>query len=253
MIARMSILTRHRVLPALLLVVLAALFAAGCGGDDSGSGSSSKSSGDDSSASSDSADTSGDSSSGGGGDAVDPKVAARADSYDAPPKLKLDPKKTYTVHMTTNLGAFDIAVDPKAGPIAAANFVFLVKAGYYDGTIFHRVIKDFMIQGGDPTGTGTGGPGYALKDDKVNDPYERGTVAMANAGPNTGGSQFFIVQGAQGEALPPQYVIFGKVDAAGMKVVDKIAGVEVTSDPSSGAPSYPVKPVRIESAKLTEG
>ena len=100
-------------------------------------------------------------------------------------------------------GDFDITVDQKAGPIAAANFVSLVERGFYDGVVFHRVIEDFMVQTGDPRGDGTGGPGYAIDDDPVKQPYRIGSVAMANAGPDTGGSQFFIIHGEQGVQLPP--------------------------------------------------
>lgn len=222
----------------LALLAAAALLAAGCGGDSS--------SDDEGRGSDESAESSDDEAEGGGSD----EVAARNGMYDAPPTEKLDPAKTYVVEVETSKGTFDITVDPKAAPIAAANFVFLVKEGYYDGTPFHRIIKDFMIQGGDPTGTGTGGPGYQLKDDPVKGEYDRGTVAMANAGPNTGGSQFFIVHGTTvAETLDKDYVIFGKVDATGMKVVDEIANVDVEPGPT-GEPSQPVDAVKIISAKL---
>ena len=221
----------------LLLVLAAALLAAGCGGDsgsDDGGGAEQASS----------------SEAEGGGSAED--VAERDGMYDEPPTEKLDPEKTYVVAVETNKGTFDLTVDPKAAPIAAANFVFLVKEGFYDGTVFHRIIKDFMIQGGDPTGTGIGGPGYELTDDPVKGEYSRGTVAMANAGPDTGGSQFFIVQGTNVAAtLPKDYVIFGRVDEDGMKVVDEIAEVEVETSPN-GEPSQPVDEVKIIEATLTE-
>ena len=229
-----------RILFLLALLTAAARLAAGCGGDSSDS--------DDGGG----ADQASSSETEGGGDSGDDEVAARDGKYDEPPTLKLDPATKYVVEMKTNKGAFDIAVDPKAAPIAAANFVFLVKEGFYDGVPFHRVIKDFMVQGGDPSGTGLGGPGYELKDDPVKGAYSRGTVAMANAGPNTGGSQFFIVHGSNvSDTLPKDYIIFGKVDEAGMKVVDEIAGVEVEPN-SSGEPSQPVDEVTIESATLTE-
>lgn len=126
------------------------------------------------------------------------------------------------VKITTNLGDIVIQVDPKAGPNAASNFVYLVKQGFYNGTIFHRVIPGFMIQGGDPTGTGTGGPGYQFADDQVTGQYTKGTVAMANAGPNTNGSQFFIM--VEDYPLPPAYSIFGKV-IEGQDVADAISKV----------------------------
>jgi cyclophilin family peptidyl-prolyl cis-trans isomerase len=124
------------------------------------------------------------------------------------------------VMIKTNLGNIEIQVDPKAGPNAASNFVYLVKQGFYNGTIFHRVIPGFMIQGGDPTGTGTGGPGYQFANDTVNAKYDKGIVAMANAGPDTNGSQFFIMVASV--PLGPDYSIFGHV-ISGQAVADKIA------------------------------
>lgn len=109
-------------------------------------------------------------------------------------------------------------------PIASSNFISLINKGFYNGLTFHRVIKGFMIQGGDPKGDGTGGPGYQFPDEKVTLPYTRGILAMANAGPNTNGSQFFIMH--QDYQLPPRYTIFGKV-ISGQDVIDSIAGVEV--------------------------
>jgi len=223
---------------ALLLVLALALFASACGGGDD--------------ADSDSGTTTSEQVESGGGDsggksARDLEVADRDGMYDEAPGTPLDPDGTYVVRMTTTEGTFDIDVDPKAAPIAAANFVALVKDGFYDGIIFHRVIKDFMIQGGDPTGTGTGGPGYELEDDPVKGEYTRGTVAMANAGPNTGGSQFFIVHGTTvSETLGKDYVIFGSVDEKGMEVVDKIATTEVDGE-------APTTPMVIEKAELVEG
>jgi cyclophilin family peptidyl-prolyl cis-trans isomerase len=127
------------------------------------------------------------------------------------------------VRIKTNMGDIVVQLDPKAGPNAASNFVYLVKKGFYNGTIFHRVIDGFMIQGGDPTGTGTGGPGYRFADDKVTGSYAKGTLAMANAGPNTNGSQFFIM--VADVPLPPNYSIFGKV-VTGQDIADKISLVD---------------------------
>jgi len=124
------------------------------------------------------------------------------------------------VLIKTNLGNIEIQVDPKAGPNAASNFIYLVKQGFYNGTIFHRVIPGFMIQGGDPTGTGRGGPGYQFANDPVNGSYNKGIVAMANAGPDTNGSQFFIM--VADVPLGPDYSIFGHV-ISGQDVADKIA------------------------------
>ncbi|MCL5017164.1 MAG: peptidylprolyl isomerase [Patescibacteria group bacterium] len=128
------------------------------------------------------------------------------------------------------------------------NFVYLAKNNFYNGTIFHRVVKGFMIQGGDPTGTGMGGPGYEFNDEKFSGEYTRGTVAMANAGPNTNGSQFFIMQGDV--PLSHDYVIFGKV-ISGMDVVDKIANAKVVYN-SSGELSKPVSPVVVSSVEISE-
>ncbi|MCW2960615.1 MAG: peptidylprolyl isomerase [Thermoleophilia bacterium] len=222
--------------PALLilLLVLAALLAVGCGDDSDDGGSDGDSKG------AKSTETSG-----GGADDndLDATVAKRDGSYDASPGKPLDASKTYIVELDTTKGPIKITVDPKLAPIAAANFVGLVEEGFYDGVKFHRVIEEFMVQTGDPLGTGTGGPGYEIKDDpNVVANYKPGVVAMANRGPNTGGSQFFIVQG-DAVQLPPDYVIFGKTDAAGIKTVNAIAAVEVEGE-------APVETVRINSAKL---
>lgn len=131
------------------------------------------------------------------------------------------------VLIKTNQGDIVIQVSRDMGPKAASNFVYLVKRGFYDGTIFHRVIPGFMIQGGDPTGTGMGGPGYKFANDKVNDAYKDGVVAMANAGRDTNGSQFFIM--VADYPLPPDYSVFGKV-IQGLDVAHKIAGVQRDSN-----------------------
>lgn len=235
----------------LLLLLAAALLASGCGSDDGGSGDGDAG---DSAAETEASDEEGsDEECTEAGEVEMPDdLAEREDMYDAPPCRELDPDTTYTVTVTTSEGTFDITLDQEAGPTAAANFAFLVEEGFYDGVGFHRIIKDFMVQTGDPTGTGTGGPGYSIEDDEVDGSYDRGTVAMANAGPDTGGSQFFIVHGTGvDETLGKDYSIFGTVDDAGMKVVDKIASVKVTTSPN-GEPSQPVKTVRIEKMELTE-
>ena len=260
----MSDLHRRRLaaLPFLALFLVCALLVGACGSDDSSGSKDSKattaSKSDDSTDTTDTESTDGggstdadadaDAAAGGDDASLDATVAKRQDSYDKSPGTPLDAGTTYVVRVTTNLGAFDITVDQKAGPIAAANFVGLVKDGYYDGIKFHRIIKGFMVQTGDPTGTGMGGPGYSIKDDDVTGSYTPGVVAMANAGPDTGGSQFFVVQGTDVQ-LGPDYAIFGKVDAAGLKTIDKIANVEV----SGAENSTPVETVQIISAKLVEG
>jgi cyclophilin family peptidyl-prolyl cis-trans isomerase len=144
-----------------------------------------------------------------------------ANQYPSPPELTIDLEKAYTATLDTNHGEIVIELDPARSPQTVNNFVFLARDGYYDGVIFHRVIENFMIQGGDPTGTGTGGPGYKFRDEiEGQGSYSRGTVAMANAGPNTNGSQFFIRHSDVG--LPHSYTIFGKV-TSGMDSVDSIA------------------------------
>jgi cyclophilin family peptidyl-prolyl cis-trans isomerase len=141
--------------------------------------------------------------------------------YPAPPELTIDLDRTYTATLDTNHGEIVIELDPVRSPQTVNNFVFLAREGYYDGVVFHRVIENFMIQGGDPTGTGSGGPGYKFRDE-IEGPgsYRRGTVAMANAGPHTNGSQFFICHTDVG--LPHSYTIFGQV-SSGMDAVDSIA------------------------------
>jgi peptidylprolyl isomerase len=141
------------------------------------------------------------------------------------------------VTLETNMGNITIALSPDM-PVTAGNFESLVTKGYYDGVIFHRVINGFMIQGGDPTGTGMGNPGYAIKDEFTKDNRnDRGTISMANAGPNTGGSQFFINL-VNNNFLDSKHPVFGKV-IEGMDVVDKIARVK------TGANDRPVKNVTI--------
>ena len=144
--------------------------------------------------------------------------------YDSPPELVIDLEKSYRASLHTNHGDIEIELMAERSPLAVNNFVFLARDGFYDGVIFHRVIESFMIQGGDPTGTGRGGPGYRFRDELEGEgSYTRGTVAMANAGPNTNGSQFFICHADVG--LPHQYTIFGRV-TSGMEAMDSIAGSE---------------------------
>ncbi|MCG2692302.1 peptidylprolyl isomerase, partial [Microgenomates group bacterium] len=154
--------------------------------------------------------------------------------------------KTYTAALHTSAGDIIIQLDTQATPITANNFVFLAQQGFYDQTIFHRVINGFMIQGGDPQGDGTGGPGYKFPDEPITNEYDRGTVAMANSGPNTNGSQFFIMH--QNNPLPKNYVIFGHV-IQGLEIVDAIASAPVVSGPN-GEKSQPVSPVIINSVSL---
>ncbi len=141
--------------------------------------------------------------------------------YDAPPELTVDLSKKYSATIKTNHGDIEVDLHAERSPQTVNNFVFLARDGFYDGVIFHRVIEDFMIQGGDPTGSGMGGPGYKFRDELEGEgDYSRGTLAMANAGPNTNGSQFFIMHKDVG--LPHSYTIFGSV-TDGLDVVDSIA------------------------------
>ena len=139
--------------------------------------------------------------------------------------MQIDTDRSYSVDIETDRGNIIIELYPEHAPVTVNNFVFLALNHYYDGVIFHRIINGFMCQGGDPTGTGRGGPGYKF-DDELPQPreYQVGSLAMANAGPNTNGSQFFIVSGASGVGLPPQYSLFGQV-VKGLDIVDTMQNV----------------------------
>jgi peptidylprolyl isomerase len=165
--------------------------------------------------------------------------------FDAAPPMIIDPTKRYGATMVTSLGTLEIALDHLAAPTTVNSFVFLARWHYFDGIVFHRVIPGFVLQGGDPTGTGTGGPGYRF-DDELPKPgrYEVGSLAMANSGPHTNGSQFFIISGPDGVRLPPLYALFGKV-VRGLDVVENINDVGT----SSGKPR---ETVTIESVTITE-
>jgi cyclophilin family peptidyl-prolyl cis-trans isomerase len=163
--------------------------------------------------------------------------------YPAAPDLSIDLDKTYSTALHTTQGTITIRFRPGEAPLAVNNFVFLAREGFYDGVIFHRVVPGFVIQGGDPTGTGTGGPGYRFRDELEGDGrYGRGVVAMANAGPNTNGSQFFIC--LDDVRLPHAYTIFGDV-IDGMDAVDAIAALPLAGE-------RPTVDAVIESATITE-
>ena len=142
--------------------------------------------------------------------------------WKTPPEMQIDPKKTYRVKMETSKGLIELELYPEYAPKTVNNFVFLAQEGYYDGVKFHRVINDFVIQGGDPTGTGAGGPGYKFEDELKGNPlkHETNAISMANAGPNTNGSQFFITHSPQPH-LDGKHTVFGKV-VNGADVVDSI-------------------------------
>ncbi len=139
-----------------------------------------------------------------------------------PPAMQIDPAKKYFAVIETDKGNIELQLFPEHAPKTVNNFVFLANQGFYDGVTFHRVISNFVIQGGDPTGTGRGGPGYDFEDEVKNNPlkHERGVISMANAGPNTNGSQFFITHSPQPH-LNGKHTVFGKV-VRGMEVVDAI-------------------------------
>ncbi len=163
--------------------------------------------------------------------------------YASPPQMVIDPTKSYTATIETSAGTMTAELFASEAPRTVNNFVFLAREGFYDDVIFHRVISGFMIQGGDPTGSGSGGPGYQFKNEDVDRKYLRGTLAMANAGRNTNGSQFFVMHADY--PLPPDYTIFGKL-SAGEEVIDAIANAP------KGGQDRPVNPVAITSVTITE-
>ncbi len=170
-----------------------------------------------------------------------------------PPEMNIDPAKNYQAEVATSLGGFTIELLAAESPKTVNNFVFLAGEGFYDGVIFHRVIKTFMIQSGDPTGTGSGGPGYRFADElPAKHSYDLGIVAMANAGPNTNGSQFFICTGADSKGLngAPNYTQFGRI-VEGLDTVQKIASVQVTHSPH-GEMSKPSEAPIINGVKIVE-
>ena len=217
-----------------LIALLAALVFAGCGDDsDSDSGSS-----------------------GGGGDKAaqsDQKCAevsaptAKPDGSAKKPKGKLDPAMTHTVEFQTSCGDFTVTLDVKGAPNTTASFASLARSGFYDDTVFHRIVPGFVIQGGDPTGTGTGGPGYKTVDKPpANASYTRGVVSMAKTGaeaPGTSGSQFYVVTGADA-GLPPDYAIVGEV-TEGMDTVMRIEALGTSTE-------QPSRPVVVEKATTSE-
>ncbi len=142
--------------------------------------------------------------------------------WDNPPAMQIDSQKTYRVMIETNRGDMELELYPEHAPKTVNNFVFLAQEGFYDGIVFHRVINDFMIQGGDPTGTGRGGPGYKFEDEVAANPlkHETAVISMANAGPNTNGSQFFITHSPQPH-LNGKHTVFGKV-VEGKEIVNAI-------------------------------
>jgi peptidyl-prolyl cis-trans isomerase B (cyclophilin B) len=174
---------------------------------------------------------------------------ARPDGGATKPKRGLAAGRRYEVVLRTSCGDITLRLDQKTSPKTTASFASLVKTGFYDGTLFHRIVPGFVIQGGDPTGTGSGGPGYSTRDVPPPDTvYTKGVVAMAKTGaepPGTSGSQFYIVT-APDAGLPPEYAVLGKV-VAGQDTVDAIGRL---GDPASGDAGIPLQPVIVESAEL---
>ena len=169
--------------------------------------------------------------------------------YASAPDLILEPTKRYSATILTNHGDLTVELFAAEAPRTVNNFVFLAREGFYESGSFHRVIKDFMVQGGCPEGSGRGGPGYRFPDEPVARPYVKGTLAMANAGPNTNGSQFFIVHG-QNVGLPPNYTIFGML-TSGEDTLDTLADSAVTSG-GGGERSTPAERLEIKNIEITE-
>jgi cyclophilin family peptidyl-prolyl cis-trans isomerase len=165
--------------------------------------------------------------------------------FDAAPPMIIDTAKTYTATMVTSHGTMEFLLDAAGAPETVNSFVFLARWHYYDGIVLHRIIPGFVLQGGDPTGTGAGGPGYRFNDELPKPGrYELGSLAMANAGPNTNGSQFFIISGSDGMRLPPLYALFGKA----VKGLDVVSTINEIGSPSG----KPRETVTIESLTITE-
>ena len=171
--------------------------------------------------------------------------APKQQKFAEAPEMGIDPAKRYTATMETSMGTLVIALDPIAAPRTVNNFVYLAAQHYYDGVIFHRIINGFMCQGGDPDGSGRGGPGYKFGDELPKPgKYQIGSLAMANAGPNTNGSQFFIVSGPSGCSLPPLYSLFGQV-VKGLDIVEMMQNVP------TGPGDRPKTDVVIKSVAIT--
>jgi len=166
-----------------------------------------------------------------------------------PPLMTINPNAQHTATIRTNKGTITLELFASESPVTVNNFVFLAREGFYDGVIFHRIIRGFMIQTGDPTGTGSGGPGYRFEDEPVTLNYSPGIVAMANAGPDTNGSQFFIVHGTK-YSLDPNFTIFGRV-IEGMETVDVLANTLVRAAPR-GEMSVPTEVLRVETIEIIE-
>jgi cyclophilin family peptidyl-prolyl cis-trans isomerase len=233
-----------------LVAALAAgtLLMAACGSDDSSSESATTESPSTESATTESATTEGPSET--ASDAECPPVDG-ADSqtrqFDAAPPMCLDDGASYQAIVTTNQGEFTITLDPESAPVAANNFVFLARNQYFDNTVCHRIIPNFVVQCGDPTATGTGGPGYTIVDEPpAPGEYQIGSIAMAKTvEPDSAGSQFFIITGSDGAALPPEYALFGQVTDGLDTTVEAMA--------AAGSPDgVPTAPIEIQSIRIVQ-
>jgi cyclophilin family peptidyl-prolyl cis-trans isomerase len=163
--------------------------------------------------------------------------------------MAIDQNKTYIATIETTKGTLKAELFAKDAPMTVNNFVVLARDGYFDGIKFHRIVNGFMVQTGDPKGDGTGGPGYSFDDEPVTRDYVRGTLAMANAGPNTNGSQFFIIH--QDYPLDKKYTIFGQV-TEGLETLDAIANIPVATNPMSGENSMPQEDVSMTQVTIEE-
>ncbi|MGB8861352.1 MAG: peptidylprolyl isomerase [Ilumatobacteraceae bacterium] len=172
--------------------------------------------------------------------------ASQQQRFDAAPPMCLQQGTAYAAVLETNHGTLHITLRADIAPLTVNNFVNLARYHYFDGTTCHRAIKNFVVQCGDPTATGTGDPGYSFADELPTEAYQIGSIAMANSGPDTNGSQFFIISGSDGAALPPNYSLFGQVDAADLPVV---AGLDALANPADGPP---LQRIDIVSVTITE-
>ena len=233
-------------MPRLLALLLAclAVAASGCGGDDEESAGPGSTATPEASATATPEETGGEQ---GSGCALVAEPEPRKGRL-AKPKQRLDPARTYVATVTTNCGAFEITLDAERAPKTGGSFKYLADKGFYDGLAFHRIVPGFVIQGGDPRGDGTGGPGYKIVEAPPEDlVYDKGVVAMAKSAledPGTSGSQFFVVTG-DGSSLPPQYALVGTV-TKGQEVVDLIGVTPVGSD------ERPVDPIVMQSVEVEE-
>jgi len=180
-----------------------------------------------------------------------PATTGERPTFDQPPSREIDVTKSYRATLVTSCGTIVIALDAESAPNTVNNFVALARRHFYDGLTFHRVVAGFVIQGGDPNGDGTGGPGYEFPDELPSTGYKLGSVAMANAGPDTNGSQFFIVTGQAGTRLPRAYSLFGQV-VKGFKVAKTIEGFgDPNAPPGDPASQVPTRPIYIFRVTIT--